>query len=608
MAKIEDQYELKVNSGGLDTLIKQAEKTVEKANQMNAALNRFPPVTGKVSSATQRLVEQLGVYQDAVREAFTTNQQEKAVRQLIQQMDRLGLVFTTTEEEANRAAILTSESLSELARSGALTANTMAEAAYRARGGFKKMEYTVYSASNAVGELQTWGNTAGYTLYKLGNLGGKVVYGGMRLAARSFSMVAQGAKSAGGAVIGFARNITGLRTPVDNITGRLVRMAATLFTASKLMQYIHNAIERAPEERAAPFVGLKTDLSDAGARAIVSLMKGMQGGVDRLLRSMNSPAGQKFFRGLERSADAAGRVVGKALDLIGGGIEWIGDHGETAFTIAGVALAFFAAQMLAAGAATAAASWPILLILGLTAALVAGLMKAGYTAEDIFWWIGAGAGFLYALVYNIVVDLYNLFATFAEFFANVFNDPVSAVAHLFIDTFDVILSMVETAAKAIDRLTGSNLAAGIANLRSGLQSWADQTFGKNEIKIARMDKISYTDMMSAWAEKVAGLGSQLSDFSLSNALAQTIKAIAGDTNAIRKSVSLTAEDLKSLVDVAVRRYVNHISLTSQTPVITVNGANTGRTAEDRQALADAIAEVLIEQTASGSTVDARTPT
>ena len=60
------------------------------------------------------------------------------------------------------------------------------------------------------------------------------------------------------------------------------------------------------------------------------------------------------------------------------------------------------------------------------------------------------------------------------------------------------------------------------------------------------------------------------------------------------------EDLKNLVDMAERRYVNNINLTAQTPVITVNGANTGRTQADRQALADAIAQLLREQRAAGS--------
>ena len=77
--------------------------------------------------------------------------------------------------------------------------------------------------------------------------------------------------------------------------------------------------------------------------------------------------------------------------------------------------------------------------------------------------------------------------------------------------------------------------------------------------------------------------------------------IAGSVGSIEKSVKMSDEDIKSLVDVAERRYVNNVNLTAQTPVITVNGANTGRTAADRQSLANAIRDILIEQTASSST-------
>ena len=63
---------------------------------------------------------------------------------------------------------------------------------------------------------------------------------------------------------------------------------------------------------------------------------------------------------------------------------------------------------------------------------------------------------------------------------------------------------------------------------------------------------------------------------------------------------MSEEDLKSLVDVAERRYVNQVNLTAQTPVITINGANTGRTAADRQNLADAIRDILVEQVAAGA--------
>lgn len=74
----------------------------------------------------------------------------------------------------------------------------------------------------------------------------------------------------------------------------------------------------------------------------------------------------------------------------------------------------------------------------------------------------------------------------------------------------------------------------------------------------------------------------------------------GTLKDIEKSVKMSDEDIKSLVDMAERRYVNKINLTAQTPVININGQNTGNTAADRKALAAAIQEVLMEQIASTS--------
>lgn len=77
-------------------------------------------------------------------------------------------------------------------------------------------------------------------------------------------------------------------------------------------------------------------------------------------------------------------------------------------------------------------------------------------------------------------------------------------------------------------------------------------------------------------------------------------SLGSDVGAIKKEVAMSEEDLKSLVDMAERQYVNNINLTAQTPVITVQGQNTGNTKEDRKALANAIRDILLEQAASAS--------
>lgn len=84
-----------------------------------------------------------------------------------------------------------------------------------------------------------------------------------------------------------------------------------------------------------------------------------------------------------------------------------------------------------------------------------------------------------------------------------------------------------------------------------------------------------------------------------NEIAGSLGDISGSVKSIEKSVSMSEEDIKSLVDAAERRYVANVNLTSQTPVIHITGANTGNTAADRQAIADAVQYVLMEQLASG---------
>ena len=278
------------------------------------------------------------------------------------------------------------------------------------------------------------------------------------------------------------------------------------------------------------------------------------------------------------------------------------------------AIAVVGTQAMIAAAKIALANLPLILIIALVAAVVYAAIQAGATISDVLEVVGQGFGFLYAFIGNIVVQLYNLWASFAEFFANVFNDPVTAIANLFFDLVDTILGLLETAAGAIDALFGSNLADAVGGWRKDLQSWVDKNVGENEIKIDRMENISYSEAMDQFGQYGRELGDKLQEFAdgftsssgtsvggvnigqMSNQLSN----ISDSVKDIEKSVNMSEEDIKSLVDVAERRYVNQVNLTSQTPVITVNGANTGNTAADRRAIADAIRDVLIEQVASGS--------
>ena len=223
------------------------------------------------------------------------------------------------------------------------------------------------------------------------------------------------------------------------------------------------------------------------------------------------------------------------------------------------------------------------------------------------------------LLNGIIQAVWSIFVTpflgIIEWVLNVTNGGFDsfggAVANLIGNIISWFLDLGKVVTKIIDAIFGTNWTAGLTSLQDSVLKW-----GKNENAIT-LDRNAPTidyrfNYGDAWnmgynwgANLFSGNGNDAVGAALSGVpydeLSGQLGDIAGSVGSIEKSVKMSDEDIKSLVDVAERRYVNNVNLTAQTPVITVNGANTGRTAADRQSLANAIRDILIEQTASGST-------
>lgn len=325
------------------------------------------------------------------------------------------------------------------------------------------------------------------------------------------------------------------------------------------------------------------------------------------------------IQALQPILDFISSLDDKAMDILEEIPKWISENSDIVVAAIGTisaALVVLAAKAALVGASFLIAHAPLVLLIAAVSAFIYGLTQAGVTAEQIFSFIGQIVGAFYAFFGNIVVSLYNVWASFAEFFANVFNDPIKAVTRLFFDFVDGILGMLQNLAGAIDAVLGwlgFDLSESVQGWRDDLKKWVDNTVGENDIKIDRMQDISYEDAMAQFGQYGADFGKSLTNFlsdfggtgSISGISSSTdytsqMDSISKDVNSINKSVSTTEEDIQSLVDIAERRYVNNINLTAQTPVITINGANTGHTAADRQNLANTISAILSEQIASSS--------
>ena len=259
-----------------------------------------------------------------------------------------------------------------------------------------------------------------------------------------------------------------------------------------------------------------------------------------------------------------------------------------------VALAPAAVQAAIMAASFLAATWPLLLLVGIVSAFIYGLMQAGYTAGDVGAEIGQIFGWLYAFIGNIVVTLYNLWASFAEFFANVFNDPIGAAARLFFDFVDGVLSVLQTVGGALDALFGSNLADTMQGFRNSIQSWVDETIGENEIHIDRMEHIDFDDAMNQFAgygrdigDSLAGLGDSVGSESYDfDSLASNVAQMAGDTKSIKNSFSRAQWEVKMIVDMAEWQFVARVNLTTAAPAITINGRGGASRAQDNHLLGE----------------------
>ena len=200
-----------------------------------------------------------------------------------------------------------------------------------------------------------------------------------------------------------------------------------------------------------------------------------------------------------------------------------------------------------------------------TGVIVGALMSA----VAFIWNLFVG---LVELVSGVVNFFYNKFVAFANFFANVFKDPIGSIIHLFGDMADRVLGVIESVAKAIDAVFGSNLASSVSGWRNSLGGWIEDKAakygnGKYEEVMEKLELDASSFGMSRWAygdayktgyEWGANLGKG-SEMDLLDGIYDKLGDIsnsAEETASNTKGLSDTQEDLAYLRDIAERDIIN----------------------------------------------------
>ncbi|WP_313583357.1 tape measure protein [Lacrimispora sp.] len=347
----------------------------------------------------------------------------------------------------------------------------------------------------------------------------------------------------------------------------------------------------------------------------------MDGVLDKVNEFLNSDIGKMALDGIIGAFEVLADVASWAIDLIAAGASFIIENWGYVYPF----LIGIGAVGLASGLATAAgwlaAAWPFILIAALIGALILGLTQAGVTFEQMGQKVGTVFGFIYAVGYNLVADLWNLIAAFAEFFVNVWNDPLGAVTHLFHTIFiDTILGIVETVANAIDAVLKTNLSGAVSGFRNQLSGWVDDTFGEQAVTIKRMAKLDTGTTADKGGELGSSLGKKMDNmnFSLdditgkmsglgSGSYGSGIGDIGnvgkvGKVGKIEQDVNIADENIKLLRDLSERQYVALVNLTVPQTNATVNQNNYGGESSDVDVMLSALNNVLGTQQASSSNV------
>lgn len=163
--------------------------------------------------------------------------------------------------------------------------------------------------------------------------------------------------------------------------------------------------------------------------------------------------------------------------------------------------------------------------------------------------------------------IYNNFATFAEFLANLFNDPVTAVKNLFLDLGENIIKILTTVSGVIDKVLGTNLSSGLNDFQDKLNTWRNENVKENKIKIPRMNPeyFQLSDPKEAFKnahDKTVEIANNIKGSLNLGVTNDLLKTIAGNTGKTNSTLDLTKEELKYLRDVAEQEVINRYTTAS----------------------------------------------
>ena len=614
-------------------IMRQVSRTSEAIRKQNDAIQEFSKKMNQAEAATKRTAKEQEKHNQKVKEtASSSNQLLTTVRQIAGVVagikiggDLIKLSDTMAQTEARLNL------MNDGLQSTDQLQQTIYRSAQRTRTSYTDMADVVAKLGQRAGSA--FGSTAEIVQFAE-NLNKQFkIAGASQQEISSASLQLTQALGAGvlrgeelNAVFESALNI--IQTIADYL-GKDIGQIRDMAAAGELTaEVVKNAMLSATEQINRDFESIPKTYSDAWTIVKNAGVNALDEVSQKLNDFLNSTAGNKALNGIIGGFEILASVGSAAIDLLTAGAGWVVENWDYVYPVLiGIGAAFVAAGVagvasgLAAAASWGPVTWTILAIGAIVSSLVFILKQAGVSWQQMGQVAGGVLAILYSIVYTVVAQIWNTFATFAEFLGNMFHNPVMAVAQLFADLADNVLATIESVAAAIDKLLGTDYSSGIASIRGKISNWVDNTFGEKAVEIKRMSELdvpatikegiqlggdfgSKMDNLNFNLEDLtAGLG-DLSNISVPSAGDLDIGNVGsvGKVKSIEGDVNLSDEDIKMYRDLAERRYMNQIELQTLAPQINVSISESAAGHIKAQDVADALETLLIQQQAAHTAV------
>ena len=398
--------------------------------------------------------------------------------------------------------------------------------------------------------------------------------------------------------------------------GELKEMAAEgLITADVIKGALFSAADDINEK----FASMPKTFGEAWLQIKNTAWRAFQPVFEGLNRWLNSDQGIAVIQRITNAIQFAAQAANTLLNIL----IWIGDViynnwgiiEPILITISSVLLALLIQKiwnmvtalwatvppLLAQAAAWLATHWSIMLIGVAIGFVIYALYRWGDTVAEVIGFVVGMFGALLAHIYNMFAYFANIVLSVAEFFANVWRDPIYAVKKLFYDLVINALQWLTNLARGIENIINAipglevNITSGLSNLLNRLEmARANLKTEADVVQLMRFQQMDYREAFSIGqrmgrsfgqfaangiqnvVKKVGGLFDMQNINKLADSMSfpldlDSVGKIGkvGEVGRINDTVDISNEDLKIMRELAEMKSIqNFVTLTPTVNVTT----------------------------------------